>query len=60
MTDEGNWILDATTGPITDKEGLLDQLLHRAGIVEVGLFLGLATDLYVAHADGVEHQSRMP
>ena len=40
VTDEGNWILDATTGPIPDKAGLLDTLLHRAGVVEVGLFLG--------------------
>ena len=39
---------------------MLDLLLHRAGIVEVGLFLGLATDVYVAHPDRVEHQRRTP
>ena len=58
VTDEGNWILDAATGPISDKAGLLDTLLHRAGVVEVGLFLGLASDVYVAHPDGVEHLTR--
>ena len=58
VTDEGNWILDARTGPITDKAGLLDRLLRRAGIVEVGLFLDLATDVFVARPGGVEHRSR--
>jgi ribose 5-phosphate isomerase A len=58
VTDEGNWILDAATGPITDKAALLGLLLARAGIVEVGLFLGLTTDLYVARTDGVEHLVR--
>lgn len=48
LTDEGNWVLDVRTGPIADKAGLLDALLHRAGVVEVGLFLGMATDLFIA------------
>ncbi len=48
VTDEGNWILDVTTGPIEDKQGLQDRLLRRAGIVEVGLFLGMASDVVVA------------
>jgi ribose 5-phosphate isomerase A len=48
VTDEGNWILDVTTGPIDDKQGLLDRLLRRAGIVDVGLFLGMASDVVVA------------
>lgn len=55
VTDEGNWILDAVTGPIPNKDALLDALLRRAGIVEVGLFLGLATDVYVTRSNGVEH-----
>jgi ribose 5-phosphate isomerase A len=48
VTDEGNWILDVTTGPIDDKQGLQDRLLRRAGIVEVGLFIGMASDVVVA------------
>ena len=51
-------MLDAAIGPISDPVDLLDRLLHRAGVVEVGLFLGLATDVYVAHPDGVEHLTR--
>lgn len=59
VTDEGNWILDVTTGPLTDKQGLLDRLLRRAGVVEVGLFLGMASDVVVGHPDGsVEHLTR--
>jgi ribose 5-phosphate isomerase A len=59
VTDEGNWILDVTTGPIDDKQGLQDRLLRRAGIVEVGLFLGMASDVIVATpAEDVRHLTR--
>lgn len=57
VTDEGNWILDCTFGPIADARRLSDQLSRRAGIVEHGLFLGLATDLLVASDSGVEHRT---
>src|SRR4051794_25903081 len=59
VTDEGNWILDVSTGPLEDKDALLDRLLRRAGIVEVGLFLGMASDVVVARPDGtVDHLTR--
>jgi ribose 5-phosphate isomerase A len=57
-TDSGNLILDTGFGPIADPPGLAAALAGRAGIVEHGLFLGLATDLIVATADGVEHRAR--
>ncbi len=58
VTDETNVILDCDFGPIDDLERL-NALLHaRAGIVEHGLFLGLATDLLIAGPDGVEHRAR--
>jgi ribose 5-phosphate isomerase A len=53
VTDEGNHILDAAFGPIDDPASLLRQLQARAGIVEVGLFLGLTTAVLVAGPDGV-------
>jgi ribose 5-phosphate isomerase A len=53
VTDEGNHILDASFGPIQDPAGLLRQLQDRAGIVEVGLFLGLTTVVVAAGPDGV-------
>jgi ribose 5-phosphate isomerase A len=55
VTDQGNFILDCVFGPIADPTTLAVQLERRAGIVEHGLFLGLATDLFVAAADGVRH-----
>ena len=58
FTDQGNFILDCAFGPILDPAGLARQLAERAGIVEHGLFLGLATDLIVAGRDGVQHQRR--
>ena len=39
------------------RRGSRRSLDRRAGIVEHGLFLGLATDLLVAGADGVEHRT---
>ena len=55
QTDQGNLILDADFGPIADPAGLARQLESRAGIVEHGLFIGMARDVVVAGADGVRH-----
>jgi ribose 5-phosphate isomerase A len=57
VTDEGNWIFDCTFQGIADPERLAAQLSRRAGVVEHGLFLGLATDLVIASAQGVEHRT---
>lgn len=54
-TDQGHLILDWACGPIADPTALADRLATRAGIVEHGLFIGLATDLFVAGATGVRH-----
>ncbi|MGC8950853.1 MAG: ribose 5-phosphate isomerase A [Chloroflexus aggregans] len=54
-TDQGHLILDWACGPIADPAALADRLAARAGIVEHGLFIGLATDLFVAGATGVRH-----
>jgi ribose 5-phosphate isomerase A len=55
VTDNHNWIVDCRFGPIADPAGLAQQLGARAGIVEHGLFLGLAADLIVAGSSGVCH-----
>jgi ribose 5-phosphate isomerase A len=57
-TDQGNFILDCTTGPIERPEELAAKLQGRAGVVAHGLFLGLATDVIVAGPSGVEHRTR--
>jgi ribose 5-phosphate isomerase A len=56
-TDQGNFILDCAFGPIANATALARELEARAGIVEHGLFLRLATDLFVATDDGVEHRA---
>jgi len=57
-TDQGNLILDCHFGPISDLAQLATRLNERAGIVEHGLFLGLATDVIVAGSQGVRHLKR--
>lgn len=57
-TDQGNAILDATFGPIADPAALAQQLNQRAGIVEQGLFLGLATEVIVAGKNGISQLKR--
>ena len=55
VTDSGNHILDCSFGRIDDPAALAQQLSTRAGLLEHGLFIGLAHDLVVAGADGVRH-----
>lgn len=57
VTDSGNLILDCRFGPIADVRQLAASLSVRAGVVEHGLFIGLAHDLIVASAGGVRHRT---
>lgn len=57
-TDQGNLILDCQFGPLSQPAELAAKLNSRTGIVEHGLFLGLATDLIVAGAEVVRHIER--
>jgi ribose 5-phosphate isomerase A len=54
-TDQGNLILDCAFGPIPHPSDLAAQLDRRTGIVEHGLFIGVATEVIVAGADGIRH-----
>ncbi len=56
-TDQGNYILDCNFGPIEDPRTLAAQLNERAGIVEHGMFLGLASEVIVAGPEGIRHLS---
>lgn len=57
-TDQGNFVLDCHFGPIRDPHALARELGARAGILGHGLFLGLATDLFVAGPRGIRHLRR--
>jgi ribose 5-phosphate isomerase A len=51
VTDGGNWILDAQLGSIPDPAALAGALDGISGVVEHGLFIGLA-DAAILAADG--------
>jgi ribose 5-phosphate isomerase A len=53
VTDGGNRILDASFGRIGDPQALADRLAAIPGIVEHGLFLGLADLALLASPEGV-------
>ena len=53
-TDGGNLILDASFGLIPDPDKLADALNRIPGVVEHGLFIGIATAAIVARGDSVE------
>ena len=53
-TDNGNHILDASFGRIDDPDTLANELNRLPGVVEHGLFIGLASTAIVARGDCVE------
>jgi ribose 5-phosphate isomerase A len=53
QTDGGNLVFDARLGRIADPEALADRLDRVPGLVEHGLFLGIAERAFVATAAGV-------
>jgi ribose 5-phosphate isomerase A len=58
VTDSGNMILDCSFDPIADPAALAEVLSARAGIIEHGLFIALATDLVIANDRGIRHLQR--
>jgi ribose 5-phosphate isomerase A len=54
VTDGGHLILDASFGRIPDTRALSEALYAVPGVVEHGLFLGLATAVILAGADGIQ------
>ncbi|NIP39488.1 MAG: ribose 5-phosphate isomerase A [Candidatus Dadabacteria bacterium] len=57
-TDQGNIIIDCNFGQI-ENVAELDQALNiKAGIVEHGLFIGIADEVIVGRADTVEHLTK--
>jgi len=58
-SDNGNVFLDCSyEGGLPDPPALERTLLYRAGIVETGLFLGMADEAVIASADGVRTLER--
>jgi ribose 5-phosphate isomerase A len=53
VTDNGNWILDAAFGPLDDPAGLERDINRIPGVVDNGLFVGLATRILIGDPGGV-------
>jgi ribose 5-phosphate isomerase A len=53
-TDGGNYIYDCPFGAITDAAALAAALSGTVGVIDHGLFVGLATALVIAREDKVE------
>ena len=58
LTDAGNPIYDLKVGVIDDPGGLERSLARLPGVVESGLFVGRATTVLVAGAEGVKRLDR--
>lgn len=57
-TDNGNVILDLDTGPIEDPGALAQRLDRTVGVLEHGLFLGIADRCLVGTPKGVQERTR--
>ena len=58
ITDNGNYIYDVAFGPIADPAALEHELLVRAGVIQTGLFLGLADEVIIATGDRIDTLTR--
>jgi ribose 5-phosphate isomerase A len=54
VTDSGNRILDCGFGAIADPARLEERIRRVVGVVESGLFIGLADAVFVADATGIQ------
>lgn len=52
VTDSGNWIFDCHLESIHDTHALAPRFNAIPGVVENGLFVGIADEMIVGHADG--------
>jgi ribose 5-phosphate isomerase A len=54
VTDGGHWILDAASGQIANPKLLAERLSGIPGVVEHGLFIGMAQVAILAGPDGIK------
>ncbi len=54
LTDEQHYILDCQFGPIPNPAQLAEQIKGTIGVVEHGLFIGMATEAIIALQEGIE------
>jgi ribose 5-phosphate isomerase A len=56
VTDNGNLVFDCAFGEIPDPEALAAKLSAVPGVVEHGLFVDVADEIYIGTTDGVSVQ----
>jgi ribose 5-phosphate isomerase A len=54
VTDNGNLVIDCAFGPIPDPDPIAADVAALPGVLEHGLFVGTADEVYVGTDDGVE------
>jgi ribose 5-phosphate isomerase A len=59
ITDEGNYILDCSCGEIANPVKTAAEIRGVAGVVEHGLFLGMASLALIAGDQGVTKISKL-
>jgi ribose 5-phosphate isomerase A len=60
QTDNQNWIFDTTFGPI-ENPGEIDAAVRRIpGVVDTGIFLGMATTVLVGEESGIRELGKTP
>jgi ribose 5-phosphate isomerase A len=57
-TDGGNFIVDCHVGPISDPAALDQSIGQTIGVVETGLFIGIAKQAFVADGKSVQEIPR--
>ena len=58
LTDNGNHILDCAFGPIEDAPALEKKIKLLPGVIECGLFIGVADTLVIGFDDRIEIRER--
>ena len=58
VTDNGNFVVDVGFGPVDDVKELDLQLKLISGVIETGLFVGMADVVYLGKPDDVEKLMR--
>lgn len=53
VTDSGNYILDCRFGAIREAADLQTEIARLPGVIEIGLFLGLAHEAVIASTKGI-------
>ncbi|MBI5852341.1 MAG: ribose 5-phosphate isomerase A [Planctomycetes bacterium] len=59
-TDNDNFVLDASLGPCDDLRALEREIDAIPGVLECGLFVGMASEVWIGGADGRVRTLRRP